>query len=70
MTLSLLEINEIRRYLDGSLTVTEPAPSSTLSEVKRPTGTELAERLAGLLSSQEADEFERHINESCEQIDA
>ncbi len=70
MTLSSLEINEIRRYLDGSLSVAESAPSSTHSEAKPPTGKELAERLAGLLSFEEADELERHINESCEQIDA
>jgi hypothetical protein len=32
-------------------------------------GKELASRLAGLLSDEQVDELERHINESCEQLD-
>ncbi len=70
MTLSSLEINEIQRYLEGSPRVSKPTMSSTASAPKPLTGKELVERLAGLLTSQEADELERHINESCEQIDA
>ncbi len=70
MTLSSLEIEGIQCYLDGSLSAVESPPSSTHPEPTPPTGKELAERLAGLLSSREADELERHINESCEQIDA
>jgi hypothetical protein len=71
MTLSTLDIKEIKKHLKGRnkgiQVLTLPAAQAEQKEVHL-SGKDLARRLKGLLTREEADTFERHINESCEQV--
>jgi hypothetical protein len=69
MTLGALEIKKIQRYLqnpDGKMKKLRPSSTRTATPLS---GKTLARRLKGLISKEKADQLERHINESCEQID-
>ncbi len=69
MTLGALEIKKVRRYLK-SPTIKIKALLSGSTRGKTPlSGKALAKRLKGLLTTKEANQLDRHINESCEQID-
>ena len=72
MTLSTVNIEEIKKHLNASskdfkspvlssARIKQDSPSASL------TGKALVQRLTGLLTPEEADTLERHINESCEQ---
>ena len=70
MTLGTLDIKEIKKHLKGQKkgirTLTLPSVQAK-QETIHLSGKVLARRLKGLLTREEADIFERHINESCEQ---
>ena len=67
MTLGALEIKKVRRYFKnpnkGAKPLRSAASPAPLS------GKMLAHRLKGLLTKKAANQLDRHINESCEQID-
>jgi hypothetical protein len=69
MTLGALEIKKVRKYLEnpdkGMRTL---HPASTRDGLPL-SGKALALRLKGLMTKKEASRLDRHINESCEQID-
>ena len=70
MTLSTLDIAEMKRHLhtSGKDLKTLGSLSGQMKQKAVPlTGKALARRLKGLLTPKEADLFEKHINESCEQ---
>jgi len=70
MTLGAPDIEEIKKHLTdrskGIQVLTLPPVQAEQKEVHL-SGKDLARRLKGLLTPEEADTFERHINESCEQ---
>jgi len=69
MTLGALEIKKVRKYLenpDKGMKMLHPAITREAAALS---GKALALRLKGLMSRKEANQLDRHINESCEQID-
>jgi hypothetical protein len=70
MTFGTLDIEEIKKHLRDPDKGIPWIPSPTVqtgTEIIHLSGKDLARRLEGLFTSEEADTFERNINESCEQ---
>ena len=71
MTLGTLDIKQIKKHLKGrkkGIQVLTLPPAQVEQKEVHLSGKDLARRLKGLLTPEEADTFERHINESCEQV--
>ena len=70
MTLGALEIKKVRKYLYANPHEgIKPLHLASKREAAPLSGKTLAARLKGLLSKKAAHHLDRHINESCEQID-
>jgi len=72
MTLGTIEIKKVQKYFENPDKGIEALhlASAQIDQKDSPiSGKMLARRLKGLLSKENADHLERHINESCEQID-
>ncbi len=69
MTLGALEIKKVRKYLENPGEAIKPLHFKPKREAAPLSGKALAARLKGLLTKKAATELDRHINESCEQID-
>jgi hypothetical protein len=69
MTLGALEIKKVRKYLEDPHKGIKPLQLESKREVTPLSGKALALRLKGLLTKKEANQLDRYINESCEQID-
>jgi len=69
MTLGVLEIKKVRKYLGHPKSASKPLKLKSTVGAKSLSGKALAARLKGLLSKKAANQLDRHINESCEQID-
>jgi hypothetical protein len=67
MTLGALEIKKVRRYFKNPELVT--TASRSVRATTPLSGKALIHRLEGILSKEAANQLDRHINESCEQID-
>jgi len=69
MTLGALEIKRVRKYLDNPSKGMKVLPPTSTRESTPLSGKALALRLKGLVTREAANRLDRHINESCEQID-
>jgi hypothetical protein len=69
MTLGALEIKKVRRYFKNPNKGMKTLHLASTAEKAPLSGKTLARRLKGLLTSKAAIQLDRHINESCEQID-
>ena len=69
MTLGALEIKKVRRYFKNIDTGMKKLHSASAAGSVPLSGKTLAHRLKGLLTKAEANQLDRHINESCEQVD-
>jgi hypothetical protein len=69
MTLGALEIKKVRKYLGNPDAGMKPLAFTSVRGATPLSGKTLAHRLKGLLTKKEATQLDRHINESCEQID-
>ncbi len=72
MTIGILHFKEIDALTSGEKVNLDSLVVSSAEGVEKRaplSGKELAARLAGLLTDEEADELERNINEGCEQVD-
>jgi hypothetical protein len=69
MTLGALEIKKVRKQLGSAHKGIKPLHLTSKKESTPLSGKALAARLKGLLSREAARQLDRHIAESCEQID-
>ena len=69
MTLGALEIKKVRKYLENPHEGIKPLRLESKREATLLSGKALAAPLKGLLSKKAAQQLDRHITESCEQID-
>jgi hypothetical protein len=69
MTLGALEIKKVRKYLNNSGKGMKTLHLASTREAGPLSGKALVLRLKGLMTKKEANLLDRHINESCEQID-
>ena len=71
MTVSALDVEELKKVLFRDVAATSQTMSNRLKEspTEPISGQELIKRAKGLFTSEEADALALHIEESCEQLD-
>ncbi len=69
MILRAREIKNMRQYFENPYRGIKPLYLASKAKTAPLSGKALAVRLKGLLTKKAASQLDRHINESCEQVD-